>query len=192
MKKNHFYHFALLVLLSQFATSFVLAQTNQPIIAYVSIDGTKTGVFKGNAVTEGNEGKIECIGFRYSVAVPHDVSSGRSSGKRQQSPFVIIKNIDYSTPQLLQAAYNNETLKTVTIEFTKKSADGRQTIAYRVTLKNASISLISQYGGTASADNGVNLTNNGSLFEEVTFTFQDIQSDHLIGNTTAMDSWTKE
>ena len=191
MKKNRFYHFAILVLLSQFATSFVLAQTSQPVIAYVSIDGIKTGLFKGSAVTEGNEGKIECVGFRYSVTVPHDLGSGRSSGKRQHSPFVIIKNIDYSTPQLLQSAYTNENLKTVTIEFIKKAADGRQTITYKVTLKNASISLISQYGGTASADNGVSLTNNGNLFEEITFTFQDIQSDHLVGNTTAMDSWNK-
>lgn len=141
--------------------------------------------------TEGNEGKIECIGFRYSVAVPHDAASGRASGKRQHSPFVIIKNIDYSTPQLLQSAYNNEVLKSVLIEFVKKSADGKMSTFYKVTLTNASISLISQFGGTAQGDSGFNPNSTGGHYEEVSLTFQNIQIDHLVGNTSVVDGWNK-
>jgi type VI secretion system secreted protein Hcp len=191
MKKNRFYHFALLFCLCQFAALFASAQTNPPGIAYVSIEGAKTGQFKGNSIAEGNEGKIECIGFRYSVSVPHDTESGKSSGKRVQNPLVIIKNIDYSTPQLLQAAYSNENLKTVVIEFYKKLSNGQPgNISYRITLTNASISLISQYGGTAFADNNAgNLATNGNLVEEITLTFQKISIENLVGNTTAADDW---
>jgi len=189
MKKNHFYLFFLLVLLCQFAALVASAQTNPPVIAYVSIQGAKIGLFKGNSITEGNEGKIECIGFRYSVSVPHDLGSGKSSGKRAHSPLVIIKNIDYSTPQLLQAAYSNEILKSVVIEFYKKNAEGRPNVYYKITLTNASISQISQYGGTASAENSTNTVNNGNTAEEITLTFQNITIEHLIGNTSAVDNW---
>jgi type VI secretion system secreted protein Hcp len=123
--------------------------------------------------------------------VPHDAESGKSSGKRQHSPFVIIKYIDYSTPQLLQSAYSNETLKSVVIEFTKSDQQGRPTIYYKVTLSNATISQISQYGGIASADNSVNLNSKGGQFEEVSFNFENIEIDHLIGNTTATDNWRR-
>jgi type VI secretion system secreted protein Hcp len=191
MKNHHFYRFALLFFVCQFAVLFASAQTSQPVIGYVSIEGQKMGIFKGNAISEGNEGKIECIGFKYLVVVPHDAESGRSSGKRQHSPFVIVKYIDYSTPQLLQAAYTNETLKTVVIEFLKNDRMGRQLVYYRVTLTNATISQISQYGGTASADNSLNLNSNGGQFEDVSFNFESIQIDHLVGNTSVMDNWRR-
>jgi len=191
MKKIHFYHFALLLLFFQFPALVASAQTAPPVIAYVSIEGQKSGIFKGNAISEGNEGKIECIGFRYSVVVPHDAESGHSTGKRQHSPFVIIKYIDYSTPQLLQSAYSNETLKSVVIEFIKSDRQGRPMIYYKVTLTNATISLISQYGGTASADNSLNLNSNGGQFEEVSLNFESIQIDHLVGNTSVIDNWRR-
>jgi type VI secretion system secreted protein Hcp len=191
MKKNHFYHVVLLVLFCQFATLCASAQTSQPVIAYLSIEAAKTGIFKGNATTEGNEGKIECVGFRYGVTIPHDVESGKASGKRQHSPIILIKNIDYSTPQLLQSAYSNEILKNVVIEFLKKDREGRTTTYYKITLTNATISQISQYGGIASPDNAINLNNNGNMYEEVSLTFQSIQFDHLVGNTSAIDNWNR-
>ncbi|HZY40303.1 MAG TPA: type VI secretion system tube protein TssD [Mucilaginibacter sp.] len=191
MKKIHFCHFLVLFVLCQFTFLVASAQSSQPVIAYVSIEGQKSGIFKGNAITEGNEGKIECIGFRYLISVPHDPESGRSSGKRQHMPVVLIKNIDYSTPQLLQAASTNETLKSVVIEFYKKASDGRLQLYYKITLSNASISQLSQYGGTALGDNGYNLNSTGNTYEEVSMTYQNIQFEHVIGNTVASDDWNR-
>jgi len=191
MKKHHFYHFLVLFLLCQFPALVASAQTSQPVIAYVSIEGQKSGMFKGNAITEGNEGKIECIGFRFLISVPHDPESGRSNGKRQHMPVVLVKNIDYSTPQLLQALCTNEILKSVVIEFYKKASDGRQQLYYRVTLTNASISQLTQYGGTALGDSGYNLNSTGNTYEEVSMTYQNIQFEHVIGNTAAADDWER-
>jgi type VI secretion system secreted protein Hcp len=189
MKKIHFYSFMLAVVLCLFIPLFALAQTPPPVIAYVSIDGAKSGQFRGNSTAEGHEGKIECIGFRYAVTVPHDIGSGHSTGRRQHSPLVIVKNIDYSTPQFLQSAYSDEVLKTMVIEFFKKAADGRLTIYYKITLTNASISQISQYGGTSSPDGISNMGNSTNPAEEITLTFQNITIEHLIGNTSAVDNW---
>ena len=191
MKKHHFYHFLVLFVLCQFTALIASAQTAQPVIAYASIEGQKSGIFKGNAITEGNEGKIECIGFRFLISVPHDPESGRSSGKRQHMPVVLIKNIDYSTPQLLQAATTNEILKSVVIEFYKKASDGRLQLYYRITLTNASISQLSQYGGTALGDSGYNMNSTGNTYEEVSMTYQNIQFEHVIGNTAASDDWNR-
>jgi type VI secretion system secreted protein Hcp len=191
MKRNCIFKFAAALALCLFAALYVSAQTGQPVIAFVSIEGQKTGTFKGSATAEGNEGKIECIGFRFLMSVPHDPESGRASGKRQHSPVVLIKNIDYSTPQLLQAAVTGEVLKSVVIEFYKKASDGRQQLYYRVTLSNASVSQISQYGGTAQGDGGYNLNNTGNTYEEISVTYQNIQFEHVIGNTAASDDWTR-
>jgi len=195
MKKNHFYHSIVWIFLCQFAVSFALAQTTpsaqttQPVIGYITMEGAKTGQFRGNSISEGNEGKIECIGFRYSLTVPHDVESGKSSGKRQHSPVVIVKNIDYSSPQLLQAAITNEVLKSVVIEFYKRSSSGASTAYYRITLTNASVSLITQYGGTASSENNSNLVNNTNLVEEISLNFQSISFENIVANIAASDDW---
>jgi len=189
MKKIHFYSFVLPVILFLLVPLFTLAQTNPPVIAYLSVEGAKTGQFRGNSTAEGHEGTIECIGFRYAVTVAHDIGTGRSSGKRQHSPVVIVKNIDYSTPQFLQSSYSDEILKTVVIEFFKKASDGRLTVYYKITLTNASISQISQFGGISSPDGISNTGNSTNAQEEITLTFQNITIEHLIGNTTAIDNW---
>jgi type VI secretion system Hcp family effector len=91
---------------------------------------------------------------------------------------------------LLQAAYTNENLKSVVIEFHKKSSGGQPgNITYRITLTNASISLISQYGGTALPDSNGNLVNNGNMAEEISLNFQNIVVENLIANTSATDDW---
>ena len=122
----------------------------QSVIAYVTVTGATTGKFKGGTTSKGNEGKIECTGFRYSVSSAHDAASGQPTGRRTQEPVTIIKQFDSSTPQLLQALYTNEVLRTVVIEFYKKSPTGTEVLFYTMTLTNATISSIAQNGGTAS------------------------------------------
>jgi type VI secretion system secreted protein Hcp len=187
MKKNYLYLTALLFLLCQFAALLACAQINQPVIAYVTIQGTKTGTFKGMSLTKGNEGKIECIGFKYSASTPHNQATGMVAGKRLHEPFVIMKNIDSSSPQLLQAAATNETLRTVIIEFYKKSPNGLQGApSYKITLTNASISMITQFGGISAPDR---LIPNSNPIEEVSMTFQKIEFENAEAKTTATDDW---
>ena len=180
MKKKQIYRSLLLAGLLLTTALFASAQS---VIAYVTINGAKTGAFKGSAITTGNEGKIECIGFSYSVSSPHDAASGQATGKRVEQPVRIIKSFDSSTPQLLQALYTNEVLKTVTIEFYKKSATGMETLFYTVTLTNATVSAIVQNGGTASEKT------TALPSEEVSFVFQKMEITNVEGKTSATDSW---
>jgi type VI secretion system secreted protein Hcp len=181
MKKNQIYRSLLLAGLLLTTTLFASAQS---VIAYMTINGVKTGQFKGGALTKGNENKIECIGFSYSVSSPHDAASGRVTGKRVEQPVRIIKSFDSSTPQLLQALYTNEVLKTVTIEFYKRSAAGLETPFYTITLTNATVSGITQNGGTASEKT------TALPSEEISFVFQKIEITNIEAKTTAADDWT--
>ena len=185
MKKNAYAYFSIWFLLFTFITLYVTAQPEQPVIAYVTIQGMKQGQFKGGAMGA-KQGTIECVGFSYSVQSPVDLASGMPTGKRQHSPVVIVKHLDGATPQLLQAAYSNEALKSVTIEFTKRGPDGRAMIYQTIQLSNASISRVSQYGGTASPDK---LIPNNGILEEISISFQKIEITNNDAKTTAADSW---
>ncbi|TDX02095.1 type VI secretion system tube protein TssD [Dinghuibacter silviterrae] len=164
------YCFLLLLL----ATTVVTAQT-LPVIAYVTIQGNKQGTFKG--------GRIECVGFSYGISQPMDVGTGMVTGKRQHTPIVIVKRLDASSPQLLQAASSNESLKTVTIEF---SRPGEGKAFQTIKLTNASVVKINQYGGTASPEK---LLPNGNVLEEISFSFQKIEVTNVDGKTSASDDW---
>jgi type VI secretion system secreted protein Hcp len=163
------------------------AQADQPVIAYASIQGTKQGNFKGGTMMKGKEGQIECVGFSYNIQSPRDAATGMASGKRQHSPVVIVKHIDGASPQLIEAAYNNEVLKTVTIEFYRVAPDGKQAIFQTFRLTNVTISKVSQFGGTSCPEK---LVPNSIPYEEVSFVFQKIEIDNNEAKTSAVDNWT--
>ncbi|HZX58203.1 MAG TPA: type VI secretion system tube protein Hcp [Mucilaginibacter sp.] len=180
MKKNQFYLLVMLVLVLQFPVLLAAAQTD-PVVAYVTIQSAKGGQIKGNATSKGNEGKIECIGFMYSVKIPRDASSGMATGKTQPGNIVLVKYFDNTTPLLMQAALTNEELTSVTIEFYKKEGDGRLVLSQTIKLTNAFISQISQFAGTISPDKTVLPT------EEISFTASKIEYGGS-GNTTPVSS----
>ena len=182
MKKKQIYRIVLLIGVSLFTSLIVSAQT---VIAYVTVTAATAGKLKGGAVSKGNEGKIECTGFRYSVSSAHDPATGQLTGRRTQQPVTIIKQFDSSTPQLLQALYTNEVLKTIVIEFYKRSPTGTEVLFYTVTLTNATISSIVQTGGTASDK----ASTTGVPSEEVSFVFQKMEITNVEGKTSAADSW---
>jgi type VI secretion system secreted protein Hcp len=162
MKKNQFYLIVILVLVLQFPVLLAAAQTD-PTIAYVTIQSAKNGQIKGSATSKGNEGKIECIGFMYSVKIPRDASSGMATGKTQPGSIVLVKYFDNTTPLLMQAALTNEELTSVTIELYKKEPDGRLALSQTIKLTNAFISQISQYAGTTSPEKTTSATEEISL-----------------------------
>jgi type VI secretion system secreted protein Hcp len=166
---------------------YVSAQTEEPVIAYVTVQASRQGQLKGSAQGPGRQGQIECIGFTYSVQSPRDMTSGLPTGKMERMPVTIVKYMDGASPQLLQAAYTNEDLKTVTIEFTRKGMDGRMAVFETIRLTNATISKVSQYGGVSSPDK---LIPNNLPMEEVSFTYQKIDIENMESKTSATDNWS--
>src|SRR5205085_12033059 len=80
-----------------------------------------------------------------------------------------------STPQLLQAAYSNEVLKTVTIDFVKRGMDGKPVIFQTITLSNAFVLKVNQFGGTSATEKSLSGNN---VLEEIDRKSTRLNSSH--------------
>jgi type VI secretion system secreted protein Hcp len=143
----------------------------------MKITGKKTGVFVGDSNQKGHQDQILVSSYSFEVVSPRDASSGLPTGKRQYKPLTITKELNGSSPLLLQALSNNEQLTSVVINFYKTDRTGKQSNYYRVTLTNASISSVRQYSA------------GGTVNEDVSFTFQKVQQDDLVAKTSFQDDW---
>lgn len=148
-------------------------------IAYITIDATKQGKFKGNV--QGGQ-KSEIIDFNYSLTQPIDQASGMATGKIKHGALTVTMKNGPSTPQVLQALSTNETLKSVFIEFTRTQPDGTSFIYYTVKLINAHITRINQstYRNEAVPKQG------GLPLDEISFVFQRIEMEQKDGNTATV------
>jgi type VI secretion system secreted protein Hcp len=129
---------------------------------------TATGQRQGAITGDGPNGSIVLIGVSHEIISPRDPASGLPTGKRQHKPFTVTKELDRSTPLLLEALVTNENLSTVTFTYTK----GGQPFM-TVKLTNANVASNKQVGGA----------------ETIEFTYQKITWTWLDGGITAEDDW---
>jgi len=117
---------------------------------------------------QGAIGPITLQGVSHEIVSPRDAGSGLPTGKRQHKPITITKQLDQSTPLLLNALVNNENLSSVMITL----ASGGNPVA-TIKLTNASIADYVDHGTT----------------ETWSFTYQKIEWTWLDGGITASDDW---
>jgi len=150
--------------------------------AYVTIEGTKQGKFKGSSHIKGREDAIEITKYRLGAKAPRDIATGQASGKRQYQAISFKKAVDASSPQFMEALSRNEVLKSVTFQFYGPAPDSGQERVYQtVTLKNATVSAWSQ---DFEGDEG-----GGDDVETVELVFEEITLDSNTGGTSAADKW---
>jgi type VI secretion system secreted protein Hcp len=174
--------------------------------AYLVIEGTKQGKFKGSNPTAAG-GRIAIMDFSFSVepareassgkatgreasspsvsektaTPPQDKSSGMTTGRRQHGTITIVKEWDASSPQLMQAASTNELLTSVDIEFVHPGSKGPE-VYKTIHMTNVMVSSIHQ-SSTGAAGAGKS--------ETIVFTAEteNIQMKSKDGNKMAMDDW---
>jgi type VI secretion system Hcp family effector len=64
---------------------------------------------------EGFTSSFAIEGYSHEIATLRDAASGLPTGKRQHSPLVITKELDKSTPLLMNAQFQNRTIKRLTV-----------------------------------------------------------------------------
>jgi type VI secretion system secreted protein Hcp len=153
---------------------------------YVTIEGTKQNAFKGESIRDDHKAKIAGLAYQHQIIAPRDISSGQASGSRQHGPVIITKEWGAASPQIFQALVTNEVLKSVLIEFYATSAEGVQEVYHTVKLINAMVSKISQSTGSSSKTENSLDTHE---LEEISFTYQRIEMENIIGKTSAVDDW---
>lgn len=138
-------------------------------VGTLSVTGTKMGVIASD------KGPIVVTGYSHEVLMPRDAASGMATGKRMHKPITITKELDKSTPLLMQALVTNEVLKNVTLSVPVGVG------SYTITLTNAGLAGIQQ---TSSE-------NSPAPQEVVSFTYQKITWTYSDGKskTMATDDW---
>jgi type VI secretion system secreted protein Hcp len=157
----------------------VVANSAQAAVdAYLKIEGTKQGKFKGE--TAGiHAGTIAVVEFNYQPQSPRDAATGQASGKRMHETVRIVKEVDASSPQLMKAMSTNEVLNDVLIEFVHPGSGGKEEVYKTMRLMDAVISAVHRTGGAGAGKAGER--------EEITFTFQKIEMTSRNGKTMATD-----
>jgi type VI secretion system secreted protein Hcp len=127
----------------------------------------------------------------YEVSSSRDVATGQASGRRQHKPVVIAKEWGVASPQLFQALVTNELLTEVLVDFVGTDPrSGQDVLTHRIRLTNAIVTNIlhkteEPVGASGTAKHGA--VGSPPHLEEVSFTFQRIELEDLIGKTVAAD-----
>jgi type VI secretion system Hcp family effector len=153
-----------------------------PYQFYVSITGSKQGSFTGSSQVDQSQHPGRLPAIRFSGDIIGQVSVGSAGkGLMKQSPFMITRELDGASPQLLHAATTNERLPSVLLELVS-SSDGGHTFEtfYTIKLTNAGVSHYRMYTSPLP-EGGSNIFE----LEDVTFSYQRIDVQHQDGTSAS-------
>ena len=155
--------------------------------AYISIEGTKQGKFKGESKVAAHKDKIVGLAFEYEVISPHDPANGMATGKRIHKPIMFTKEWGAASPQIFQALFTNEGLKTVLFEFFRMSPEGKETIFTTIKLTTAHFVSINAHKALSGPKSNEPIQTHE--LEVVSLVFHKIEIDNVIAKTMAADDW---
>ncbi len=153
--------------------------------AYLKLKGQIQGNIKGSVTQAGREDSIMVIGFSHEVVSPRDAASGIATGKRQHLPLIITKEIDKSSPLLMNALVNNENITEFTLRFWQPSRSGKELQFFTIQLLNATISDIRQ----EMLNNKYPENMQHKEREHISFVYQNITWTYEDGGISASDDW---
>jgi type VI secretion system secreted protein Hcp len=153
--------------------------------AYLKLTGETQGEIKGSVTQAGREDSILVIATAHEIVSPRDAASGLPTGKRQHKPFVVSKELDKSTPLLMNALVNNENISSLECRYWQPSASGQEVQHYTVELTNASIAAVR----SEMLNNKVPENMQHKEREHISFCYQKITLTWEDGGITAEDDW---
>lgn len=153
--------------------------------SYMRLTGETQGEIKGSVTQSGREDSIMVIGYNHEIVSPRDAASGLPTGKRQHKPLTITKEIDKSTPLLMNVLVNNENITSWELRFWQPSPSGQEVQHYTVQLTNASIASIR----SEMLNNKYPENMQHKEREHISFCYQKIEWTWEDGGITAMDDW---
>ena len=153
--------------------------------AYLRLKGATQGEIRGSVTQSGREDSIMVIAYDHEVSSPRDAASGLPTGKRQHKELTITKEIDRSTPLLMNALVNNENINKWVLEFWQPSKSGKELQFYTIELRNASIAGIRQ----EMLNNKYPENMQHKEREHISFCYQQISWTWVDGGITAQDDW---
>jgi type VI secretion system secreted protein Hcp len=113
--------------------------------AYLTLVGEEQGPILGSVTQTGRVGTIMVIAYGHEVFSPRDTTSGLISNKRQHEPLRITKELDKSTPLLMNAWSRGEVMSEFYLRFyTPTTSSPYELQHYTIRLTGAQIVSIQQ------------------------------------------------
>ena len=116
-----------------------------PMPCHMSVTGENQGKIEGSCAIKGREGTILVYALDHTIQIPRDPHSGLPTGKRIHMPMTITKEIDKSSPKLMQALSSGEHLTEVVLDFYRISPKGTEEKYYTVKLAAGIIVSVESY-----------------------------------------------
>ena len=156
-----------------------------PMPCYLYVEGTNQGKIEGSCRVAGHEGMIIVQGLDHTVSIPKNPQTGLPSGKRVHEAMTMTKEIDKSSPKLLQALCSGEQMKEVRLEFYRISPAGKEEKYYTIKLENAIVT-----NARAWIPNCLDpLNGQFGHMEDVSFTYEKIVWTWVPDGIESEDRW---
>lgn len=134
----------------------------------------------------------ECLVMAYDhkVCVPTNTLTGQITGTRKHEYLTVTKFVDKSSPLLMQEVTSPSELEVVLRFFRTpdETSAGEPVEYYNITMSRAKIVSIRKI-----SPNILDAQNDGyTPYEEVTFTYGQLQEEHIVCGTSVLDDWSGE
>ncbi|CAM3512962.1 Hcp family T6SS protein CtsH1 [Rouxiella silvae] len=106
---------------------------------YLWLKDNNDGDIKGSVDVQGREGSIEVVAQDHSLYIPTDNNTGKLTGTRIHTPFVITKEVDSSSPYLYKAVSTGQTLKSAEFRWYKIDDSGQEREYFNTRLENVKV-----------------------------------------------------
>jgi type VI secretion system secreted protein Hcp len=164
--------------------------------AYFKCKFNKQGASKGESTKNAWKDWVPILSYSHQVIAPRDAATGQASGKRAYKPIQFVHEWGASSPLFWTACARNEVIDEAHFEFVTTDKSGNEVTYFKVDLKNATVSAISQFvGNDEGADAGHARTADEAKqmeLERIQLTFDMIDMSHVIAKTMFHDAWTEK
>ena len=156
-----------------------------PMPIHLKLKGTKQGAIEGSCTMKGREKSILVQGLEHSIDIPKSPQTGLPTGKRVHGALTIIKEVDKSSPKLLQALCSGEQLTEVDLDFYRIKPSGEEEKYYTIKLTNAIIVGVKTWFPNCLQSE----TTAFGHMEDISFTYKSIRWTWAPDGIEAEDSW---
>ena len=142
----------------------------------------------GSFFQEEHDEECLILSYEHKVAIPTNTLTGQITGSRKHEYLTITKFVDKSSPLLLQEVTAPSELDVVLRFFRTpdETSAGEPVEYYNITLERAKIVNIRKVSPSI-----MDSTKDGYIpYEEVTFTYGQIQEEHIVCGTSVIDDWS--
>lgn len=165
-----------------------------PTVCYMQLTGANQGAMHtgatgadsiGTKSKSSKEDYIQIQEFKSRIETPTDSQSGQTSGQRVHYGIEFTKEVDKSSPMLMQALATGETISSCEVQWFRTSSSGEQEHYYTTKYEDGTITAVNK--DMPNAQNPDNASY-GHL-EHVKMTYKKITETHEKAGTSGSDSW---